>query len=45
VFEAVAGDFGWNPDRSRNICVDARYILWVMDAVMPAPALLKELGH
>lgn len=43
VFEAVAGDFGWNPDRSRNICVDARYILWVMEAVMPAPAVLKEL--
>jgi len=44
VFEAVSGDFGWNPERSRNICVDARYILWVMESVMPAPQLLKELA-
>jgi hypothetical protein len=43
VFENVAGDFGWNPDRSRNINVDVRYILWVMEQVLPAPRVLAEL--
>ncbi len=45
VFENVAGDFGWNPDRSRNICVDLRYVQWVIESVLPAPGLLAELGH
>jgi hypothetical protein len=44
VFENVAGDFGWHPDRSRNICCDVRFILWVLESVLPAPALLRELG-
>jgi len=44
VFEAVAGDFGWNPERSRNVMVDIRYVLWLMKDVWPAPALLKEMG-
>ena len=42
--EAVAGDFGWNPDRSRNVVVDIRYVLWVVESVFPSPRLLKELG-
>jgi hypothetical protein len=44
VFENVAGDFGWNPERSRNVCVDIRYVLWLMREVWPAPALLDEMG-
>lgn len=44
VFEAVAGDFGWNADRSRNVVCDIRYALWVVESVFPSPALLKELG-
>ncbi len=44
VFENVAGDFGWNKDRSRNVVCDIRYVLWVVDAVFPSPTLLKELG-
>lgn len=44
VFENVAGDFGWNPERSRNVVCDFRYVLWVLEAVQPAPNLLKELG-
>ncbi|MEZ5965681.1 MAG: S46 family peptidase [Planctomycetota bacterium] len=43
VFENVSGDFGWNADRSRNISVDVRYLLWVMEDVLPAPHLVKEL--
>ncbi len=44
VFENVAGDFGWNPERSRNVVCDVRYILWVVESVLPSPSLLQELG-
>lgn len=44
VFENVAGDFGWNESRSRNISVDIRYVLWLMREVWPAPRLLEEMG-
>lgn len=43
VWENVAGDFGWNPERSRNVNVDLRYALWIMDRVDGAEALVKEL--
>ena len=43
VFENVAGDFGWNPERSRNVAVDVRYVQWVIESVMPCPRLLQEL--
>lgn len=45
VFEAVAGDFGWHPARSRNVVCDIRYVLWVIESVCPCPRLLKELGY
>jgi len=44
VFENVAGDFGWNAARSRNISVDIRYVIWLMRDVWPAPRLLNEMS-
>jgi hypothetical protein len=44
VWENVAGDFGFNPAVSRNISVDIRYMLWLLDRVERADALLQELG-
>ena len=44
VFEGVATDFGWHPARSRNVIVDIRYALWVIDEVFPCERLLQELG-
>lgn len=44
VFENVACDYGWDPDRSRNISLDIRFVLWHMANVMPAPRLLREMG-
>jgi Peptidase S46 len=44
VWENIAGDFGYNPPLSRNVIVDARYILFLMDRVDGAGALLEELG-
>ena len=43
VWENVAGDFGWNPERSRNVNVDLRYALWLMEKVDGAETLMKEL--
>ena len=43
VWENVAGDFGWNAERSRNVSVDIRYALWLIDRVDGAGALLLEL--
>jgi len=44
VWENIAGDFGYNPARSRNVIVDLRYLLWLLDRVEDAGALLDELG-
>jgi hypothetical protein len=44
VWENVAGDFGFRPEVSRNISVDVRFLLWLLDRVENADALLDELG-
>ena len=44
VWENIAGDFGYNPARSRNVIVDVRYMLWLLDRVEDASGLLEELG-
>lgn len=44
VWENIAGDFGYHPPRSRNIMVDIRYVLFLMDKVDDAGGLLAELG-
>ncbi len=44
VWENVAGDFGFRPEVSRNISVDVRFMLWLLDRVERADALLEELG-
>lgn len=44
VWENVANDFGFNPDIARNISVDIRYMLWILDEIEGAERLLEELG-
>jgi hypothetical protein len=44
VWENVANDFGYNPETARNVSVDVRYLLWILDQVEGAEALLGELG-
>ena len=44
VWENIAGDFGYNPARSRNVIVDLRYLLWLLDRAEDAGDLLAELG-
>jgi hypothetical protein len=44
VWENVSNDFGYNPAVNRNINVDVRYLLWLLDQVADAKELLQELG-
>ena len=44
VWENVANDFGYNPDVARNVMVDARYLLWLLDEVEHAAPLVDELS-
>ncbi len=43
VWENVANDFGYNPDVARNISVDVRFLMWLLE-VQKADAILKELA-
>jgi hypothetical protein len=46
VWENVANDFGYVPEVARNVSVDVRYLLWMLDTLNgeAARALLEELG-
>ncbi len=46
VWENVANDFGYNPDVARNVSVDVRYMLWLMQALHGGAAgpLMEEMG-
>lgn len=45
VYENIAGDWGYTRERSRNIFVSSQAILWFLDVVLDARALLVELGQ
>ncbi len=42
-WEAMTGDIAFEPDFQRCICVDIRYVLWIMDIYSGAGHLLKEM--
>jgi Peptidase S46 len=46
VWENVANDFGYNPDVARNVSVDVRYALWVLETLYgdAGRGLLVEMG-
>lgn len=44
VWENIAGDFAYHTGHSRNVVVDARFLLWLLEAVVGADALLQEIG-
>jgi hypothetical protein len=44
VYENIAGDYGYNPELSRNIMVDVRVVLWYLDVILGARHLLEELN-
>jgi len=42
-WEAMTGNIAFEPDLQRCICVDIRYVLWVIDVYADAGVLLKEM--
>ncbi|HEX6159327.1 MAG TPA: S46 family peptidase, partial [Thermoanaerobaculia bacterium] len=40
----VSNDFSYLPEVGRNINADVRYMLWILERVEKAEALLGELG-
>ncbi len=44
VWENVANDFGYNPEIARNVNVDIRFFLWLLEDVEKADNILQELG-
>ncbi len=43
-YESMASDYVFIPSLTRSIHCDARYMLWIMDAVDGADRLLEEMG-
>ena len=43
-WEAVASNWVFDPDMTRMIALDHRYMLWVMKEAAPGPRVLEELG-
>ena len=43
-WEAVVSNWLFDPEMTRMISVDQRYMQWIMQEVYPAPELLKELN-
>jgi hypothetical protein len=44
IFDTVASDYLYDPEKTRSIHVDSRYMLWTMTEVDGATNLLKEIG-
>lgn len=44
VWENITNDFGFDPRIARNVSVEVRYLLWNLEEVEHADALLRELG-
>lgn len=44
VWENVANDFGYDPEVARNVSVDIRYLLWLLEEIEDAPELVREMG-
>lgn len=43
-WESVSSNWVFDPEMTRMISVDGRYLRWIMQEVYPAPQLLKEMG-
>nr|WP_298125271.1 S46 family peptidase [uncultured Pseudoxanthomonas sp.] len=43
-WESVSSNWVFDPEMTRMIAVDGRYLRWIMQEVYPAPQLLKEMG-
>lgn len=44
VYENISGDFGYRSETSRNVMVDVRFVLFYIQRILAAEAIMKELG-
>ncbi|HOW31590.1 MAG TPA: S46 family peptidase, partial [Bacteroidales bacterium] len=42
-WEAMSGNYAFEPDLQRTICVDIRYVLFIIDKYAGAQNLIQEL--
>jgi hypothetical protein len=42
-WEAMSGNISYEPSKQRTICVDVRYVLWLIEKVGGAPHIVEEL--
>ena len=42
-WEAMSGDIAYDPEYKRTICVDIRYVLFIIDKYAGASNLLQEM--
>ncbi len=43
-YESIVADYVFDPPYTRSICVDIRYVLWLIDQLHGAHPLLEEMG-
>ena len=43
IWEGTMSDFYFTPERCRNIMVDLRYVMWVVDVYAGADRLIEEI--
>ncbi len=43
-WESMAGDLYFHPDYNKSICVDIRFVLWILDNYAGATNILKEIS-
>jgi hypothetical protein len=44
-YESIVADYVFDPPYTRSICVDIRYVLWLMEQLDGARPLLEEMGR
>ena len=44
IWESVASNWVFDPEMTRMIAVDGRYMRWIMQEAFPAPRVLEEMG-
>ena len=43
-WESMAGDLYFHPEYNKSICVDIRFVLWILDNYAGASNILKEIS-
>ena len=44
IWQGLASDFSYNPNKARSIAVDIRYVLFLLEKFSPSTYVLKEMN-